>query len=311
MDNRKYNLERKAQSMWAKKDFETEALLEAVHIEAKKQIQAKIDNYYIKYADINGLSRAEAMKRIKYFDVPSWAEKAAKAVKEKDFSPETNKWLKTYNNKMYISRLELLKAEIDIELQAMYSKEHKLIDTHLERAYLDELERQAGILKISSTGSVERARELINADFYGTNFSQKVWGRTGLYYEHQRAIFSSLNRIMTNMDGYKKERTKLMHQFDIKEHEALRLLKTESARMRSSAQFDTYDKNGFTHFGWISESGACKDCSAFTNKVFPIEKFEIGVTAPPIHPNDRCSTYGIIEMKRKDGTSNLDGYDKG
>ena len=35
---------------------------------------------------------------------------------------------------------------------------------------------------------------------------------------------------------------------------------------------------------------------------------ELGVNAFPMHPNCKCSTYGIHELKRKDGTSNLDRF---
>lgn len=331
LKNRQYNAERKAQSLWAKQDFEIEQLIEAVHNESSQIMQSKIDDFYLKYAQDTGLSRKDAMLAIRDFDVPKWADSAAKevykALSDKKFnkqlydynkkyshdyfSPETNKWLKTYNAKMKISRLELLKAELEIELQKMYGQDFQLIHGHLEQAYLDELKRQAGILGNSASGASRRLQEIVNADFHGNSFSSKVWGRNGMYYSHKKAIFSSLNRMYVDMSGYRKERNFLMQAFDIKQHEAMRLLKTEASRMRTIAQEHVYKDNGFTHFGWILESGACKDCSAFANKVFPIEKFELGVTAPPIHPNDRCSTYGVIEMKRKDGTSNLDGYDKG
>ena len=301
-----YNRERKIQNEWAKRDFDKERMLEELYRETADRLQRKIDEQYLKYAKATGLTRAEAQKVIKGMDVPTWAKEAAKAVKHRDFSPETNKWLKAYNNRMYISRWELLKAEIEIELQKLHSEEHYLINQHLEREYIAELERQAGILGNSATGSVERVKRVVNADFYGTNFSESVWGRNGLYQVHKREIFGSLNRMYTDMDGYKKERKYLMDRFNIKEREAMRLLKTESSRIRSQAQEDSYRANEFTHYRYVAEPGACKVCAGMANKIFKVEEFELGVTAAPLHPNCRCSTYGIIEMKRKDGTSNID-----
>ena len=304
--NIRYNRERKIQNEWAKRDFDKERMLEELYRETAERLQRKIDEQYLKYAKATGLTRAEAQKVIKGMDVPTWAKEAAKAVKYRDFSPETNKWLKAYNNRMYISRWELLKAEIDIELQKLHSEEHYLINKHLEDEYIAELERQAGILGNSATGSVERVKQVVNADFYGTNFSESVWGRNGLYQVHKREIFGSLNRMYTDMDGYKKERKYLMDRFNIKEREAMRLLKTESSRIRSQAQEDSYKQNEFTHYRYVAEPGACKVCVGMANKIFKVEEFEVGVTAAPVHPNCRCSTYGIIEMKRKDGTSNID-----
>lgn len=301
-----YNRERKIQNEWAKRDFDKERMLEELYREAYDRLQNKIDTQYLKYAKATGLTRADANKIIKGMDVPTWAKEAAKAVKYRDFSPETNKWLKAYNNRMYISRWELLQAEIDIELQKLHSEEHYLINKHLESEYIAELERQAGILGNSATDSVARVKRIVNADFYGTNFSDNIWGRNGLYVVHKREIFGSLNRMFVDMDGYRKERNYLMKRFDVKQHEAMRLLKTESSRIRSQAQLDSYRANEFTHYKFVTEPGACKICSAHKDKVLPIDKFEMGVTAAPLHPNCRCSTYGIIEMKRKDGTSNID-----
>ena len=74
------------------------------------RMQKEIDGFYMRYAGRNGLTKQEAMKKASEMDVTKFADKAAKAVKEKDFSHATNEWLKVYNLKMKVSRLELLKA---------------------------------------------------------------------------------------------------------------------------------------------------------------------------------------------------------
>ena len=307
--NKQYNEERRVQDEWEKRDFDRSKMLADVHREAKRRIQEKIDRYYLSYADENGLSLAEGRKRIRDFDVPSWAKKAAEAVQFKDFSPETNKWLKTYNRKMYISRLELLKAEIDIELQNLYSTDHHLIDKHLEAEYLAELKRQAGILDVSSSGSSKRLRQVVDADFYGRGFSDNIWSRTGMYAIHKKKVFSALTRMHTDMTGYRNEMASLMKDFDVTEYEAMRLLRTESARMRATAQQDTLETNDFSHYRYVAERSACAVCAILDGHVFKVEDAEIGINLFPMHPNCRCSRYGIHELKRKDGTSNLDRYE--
>lgn len=304
--NVRYNRERKIQNEWAKRDFAKERMLEELYKETSERIQRSIDNYYIRYSNATGLPRSEVKKLVKNFNVSDWAEEAAKAVLNKDFSPETNEWLKLYNLKMRISREELMKAEIEIELQKLYAKGYELIDNHLQEEYIAELERQAGILGNSAKYSTERVKRIVNADFYGTNFSEKVWGRNGLYHFHRKEIFASLNRMYTDMDGYKRERRSLMNRFELKEYEAMRLLRTESSRMRAIAQEDSFKVNGFTHYRYVTERGACDRCGRLDGKVFKVEEMEVGVNMYPMHPNCRCSTYGIIEMKRKDGTSNID-----
>ena len=304
-----YNTERKVQNEWAKRDFEREKLLEAVYRESTQRMTQQIDGFYISYANRTGLTRAEANKRIKNFNVPKWANKAAKAVKEKDFSPYTNDWLRTYNTKMYISRVELLKAELELEMQNMYSQEHAIMDKYLVDEALAEMKRQAGILGNSASGSVERARRIVDADFYGTNFSERIWGRTGYYNEMRKEVFGSLNRIYTDMMGYRSERNRLMRKFQTSEYEAMRLLRTESARIRADASIQSAKDNGATHYIYVAEAGACKVCADLAGKAFPIETAEPGYNLHPMHPFCVCSSYNHILMEYKDGRTTLDDFE--
>ena len=304
-----YNEERRIQNEWAKRDFDREKMLEAVYRESANRIQKQIDDFYLSYANRNGLTRAEANKIIKDFDVQKWAQKAAQAVEEKDFSPYTDEWLRTYNAKMRISRAELLKAELEIELQNMYSKENAILDKHLTKEALDELRRQAGILSNSSTGSVERAKRIVDADFYGTNFSERIWGRNGHYEQTRKSLFGSLNRMYTDMNGYRAERKILMDKFQTSEYEAMRLLRTESARIRASAELDSAKEHEATHYIYIAEPKACPICSDLDGLAFKIEDADMGVNFFPMHPNCRCSSRSHITMHYKDGRTTLDEFE--
>lgn len=304
-----YNEERRIQNEWAKRDFDREKMLEGVYRESIDRIQNQIDDYYLSYAGRNGLTRAEANKRIKDFDVPKWAKKAAQAVEEKDFSPYTDEWLRTYNSKMYISRAELLKAELEIELQNMYSKENAIMTEHFTNEALDELRRQAGILGNSSTGSVERAKRIVDADFYGTNFSERIWGRNGHYDQTRKELFGSLNRMYTDMNGYRAERKRLMDKFQTTEYEAMRLLRTETARIRASAELESAREHGATHYIYIAEPKACDLCSQLDGLAFKLEDADMGVNYPIMHPNCHCGTRGHIMMEYKDGRTTLDEFE--
>lgn len=304
-----YNEERRIQNEWAKRDFKREKMLEEVYQTSVDRIQKQIDDYYLSYAGRNGLTRAEANKRIQNFDVPKWAKKAAQAVEEKDFSPYTNEWLRTYNSKMYISRAELLKAELEIELQNMYSKENAILEKHFTNEALDELRRQAGILGSSSTGSVERAKRIVDADFYGTNFSERIWGRNGHYEQTRKELFGSLNRMYTDMNGYRAERQRLMDKFQTTEYEAMRLLRTESARIRANAELESSREHEATHYIYIAEPKACPICSDLDGLAFKIEDADMGVNFFPMHPNCRCSSRSHIIMHYKDGRTTLDEFE--
>ena len=294
-----YERERKAMNDLAMREFDRERAIEAIHKEHIETIQEQIDGFYMRYAGSEGLTRAEAMKRADQMDVTKFANKAKKAVKEKDFSPETNEWLKTYNLKMKVSRLELLKEELNWELIQMYDKDYQLISESLREEARLELERQAGILGNSAKGARKRIEGIVNADFYGKNFSERVWGRTGLYQSTQKEVFKSLNKIYATMDGYRAERNRLMKKFDTTEYEVMRLLKTENARIGSQVQIEAFKENEFTHYVFCAEIGACDECAPLDGKVFAVEDAQIGLNLRPVHVLCRCSAFAYTQMQRK------------
>ena len=59
---------------------------------------------------------AEAKKRVSELDIKAYERKAEKYVRDKDFSEETNAEMRLYNATMKINRLEMLKANIGLEL---------------------------------------------------------------------------------------------------------------------------------------------------------------------------------------------------
>lgn len=309
-DNRLYNAERKAQAELVKRDLDRDKLITQLYQESYDRLQAQIDKFYLGYAGREGLTKQEAMKRASEFDVTKFAEKARRAVKEKDFSHKTNTWLRVYNLKMKVSRLELLKAELGFEINSLTSNLEEVFDKARRSEYLAEFKRQAGILGISSKGATKRLEAVLNADFYGQNFSSRVWGKNGLQSMLQKDVFASLNRIYTDMNGYQKEMKRLAERYNTSKSSAKRLLKTEIARINADTDHAMLKDNGFTHMIFVAEPGACDICGPLDNKAIPIDKVEKGVNMFPMHPNCRCSAYGHIEMKYKDGRSTLDQFEK-
>lgn len=308
IDNQRYNAERKAQAELLKRDLERDKILAQLYQESYDRMQKEIDGFYVRYAGREGLTKQEVMKRVSEIDVRKFNAKAAKAVKEKDFSHGTNEWLRTYNLKMKVSRLELLKAELALEIQNLTADANEIFDKARIDEYLNEYKRQAGILGISSSGSKKRMEAILGADFYGQKFSARVWGGRGLRATLQRDVFGSLNRIYTDMMGYKQEMKRLGKKYGTSEQNAKRLLKTEIARINADTQYDMLKDNGFTHMIFVAEPGACDICGPLDQKAIPIDEVEKGVNMYPMHPNCRCSAYGHIKMGYKAGGSTIDEY---
>ena len=294
LQNRQYNAEREAMDAWAKRDLDIEKLTEQVYQSAMQHITDEVDAFYLRYANRNGVSIKEARKRADNMDVTDYFQKAYEAVRDKDFSDEAEEWLRVYNLKMSTSRLELEKAKINLELLKMYSEIENITNEQLEQARLAEIarqtdliakyEEQAGILGNSVGNPTDRLKGVVNADFYGANFSERIWSRNGHYASLRKELFKSLNDLSVDMMGYRKERNRLMKVFNTSKYESMRLIRTEHQRVNSKVQHAMLVENQFTHYHYIAEPGACPDCARLGGKVFKLEDWEMGVTAHPRHP---------------------------
>lgn len=309
INNQCYNAERKAQAELMKRDLDRDKMLAQLYQESYDRMQEQIDQFYMAYAGKEGLTKQEAMKRVSEMDVTKFNDQASKAVREKDFSPGTNSWLREYNLKMKVSRLELLKSELALEIQNLTAEANEIFDKARYDELTNEFKRQSGILGNSATKVPKRLEAILDADFYGQKFSNRVWGNLGLQATLQRDVFGSLNRIYTDMMGYKQERNRLAKKFGTSKANAQRLLKTEIARINADTQYQMLKENGFTHMIFVAEPGSCDLCGPLDQKAIPIEDVEKGVNMFPMHPNCRCSAYGHIKMDYKAGGSTLDEYE--
>lgn len=319
IQNRQYNAEREAMDAWAKRDLNIEKLTEQVYQSAMQHITDEVDAFYLRYANRNGVSIKEARKRADSMDVTDYFQKAYEAVRDKDFSDEAEEWLRVYNLKMSTSRLELEKAKINLELLKMYSEIENITNEQLEQARLDEIARQtdliakykeqAGILANSVGNPTDRLKGVINADFYGANFSERIWSRNGHYASLRKELFKSLNNLSVDMMGYRKERNRLMKIFNTSKYESMRLIRTEHQRVNMKVQHEMAVANEFTHYTYVAEPDACPICKALAGKTFKIEDYEMGVTAPLRHPDCRCSVYHHIEMTYSNGKRTTDDMD--
>lgn len=308
-----YEAERKFQSDLMKRDLDRQRLLEELFRGSNERIQEKIDQFYIRYANKEKLSIADVRKMAKEMDVKAFNARAKKAVEERDFSHETNQFLKLYNLKMNVSRLELLKADLNLDMQELYANVFDLMDKARideQKQLIEHLKEQSGVLRISGAGLAGRLKAIRDADFYGQTFSKSVWGNNGLHAQLQQDVFGSLGRIYTDMMGYKQERTRLSKKYDTSLHNANRLLKTEISRIQAQTQLEMLKDNDFTHMIYVAESGACDRCGQLNGKAIPIDDIQIGYNYFPMHPNCNCSAYGQIKMTEKNGSTNLDDFEE-
>ena len=80
----------------------------------------------------------------------------------------------------------------------------------------------------------------------------------------------------------------------IGQNTAKRLVVTENSFFNTQATYLALKQAGYAYYRYICRllPTSCEDCIALHNTVFPIEMYEVGVTASPMHPHCLCYIIG-------------------
>lgn len=274
--------------------------IKRIYSEMLDNIQKEIDGFYGRYATKEGISLAEAKKRVSKLDIERYERKAEKYVREKDFSDKANEEMRIYNLTMKVNRLELLKAQIGLETIAGHDALQKFLESILKGRTLDELKRQAGILGKSLGNNAKAAHAIVNGSFNvarvgnKNTFSDYIWQyqdlmrielgkqlQIGLIQgKNPRAIARSLEKFWYGNDPLTGGGAVYCME---------RLMRTELARVQTEAQKQSFNRNGFDMFMFIANSRCCTDCRKLNGKTFRVKDMMPGDNAAPLHPNCRCS----------------------
>lgn len=288
--------EQAALERYLAEETDYEARLEEIYKTAADNIEKEIQSLLSKYAATENITMADARKRADRMDVEAFSRKAARYVKEKNFSEKANRELKLYNLKMKISRLELLKKNIELELIAAADEAERELRSELEKRARDELKRQAGILGGGAENVAEAAKAIAAGTFYGETFSSRLWTNTEAMNKKLSALLSSglirgqNPRVLARSirDQYiGPERLKNGRRGAV--YAAERLMRTELARVQTEAQMRSFEANGIEEYEFIAASNCCDVCAELNGKYFEVKGISPGGNAPPMHPHCRCS----------------------
>ena len=258
------------------------------------QIQKEINGFYAKYARVEGITLSETKRRVSKLDIEEYGRKAARYVKTKDFSKQANDEMRLYNATMKINRLELLKANIGLELVAGFDELQKYFEEKLTNRTMDEFKRQSGILGRTVQNNEKAAHAIVNASFKNATYSDRIWMYQGML----KAELDSLLKTGLIQGKHPTELARhLQKRFGVSAYNANRLMVTELARVQTEAQKQSFIRNGFAQYTFLAIGTACEACRALNEKHFDIDKMMPGENAPPMHPNCRCSVAAYMDSE--------------
>ena len=324
MNSHDYWLQREQENLkiYIREEAQYDRELQRIYQNMLDSCQKEIDSFYGKYAAAEGISIAEAKRRVSKLDIEAYERKAAKYVEEKDFSKKANEEMRLYNATMRINRLEMLKANIGLETIAGHDELEKFMGGILKGRTEAELRRQAGILGKTVKNNAQLANAIVNGSFRvekvgsQSTFSDRIW-------QYQDIMRQDLGKLLQqgliqgkNARALTKDLKKYWYGNDPKtgggaKYCMERLMRTELARVQTEAQKQSFIRNGFDYYEFICNhnGNTCDICSGLNGKHFKVADMMPGDNAPPVHPNCRCSTAAWEDDEEYDAW--LDYLDKG
>lgn len=308
MSSKTYWERREAEALkhYLQEEQEYQAQLQAIYQNMLDAAQKEIDAFYGRYADKEQITLAEAKRRVSKLDIAAYQRKAKRYVADKDFSKQANEEMRLYNLTMKVNRLEMLKANIGLELVAGHDEQEKFMSKILRGRTEAELQRQAGILGKTVRNNAKLAETIPNASFHNATFSERIWG-------NQTALKAELSKqLQVGMIQGKNPRVlarEIQKTFGASASNAERLMRTELARVQTEAQKQSFLANGFEMYTFHVNHGCCAACSDLDGKHFKIKDMMPGKNAPPMHPNCRCSVSAYEDDTEYEAW--LDFLDKG
>lgn len=263
-------------------------------------ISKEIAYWYQRFADNNEIDMAAARKMLTagelkelHWNVDEYMKKALH---------ESQKYAKQLENasaKVHIDRLTALKIQMETAVNELSEKTAEGLKSTLENIYEEgyyksayEIQKGVGFGSAFGVLDKETVAAVVakpwTAD--GKNFSKRIWG------EQRARLIKSLENDLTQAiirgDGPDGVIKKLTDDFGVARNRASTLVMTESAFFAAESSRKSMEALGVQKYKIIGtlDKAACRSCGEKDGRVYDMEEYEIGRTAPPFHPNCRCTT---------------------
>ncbi|AJA42652.1 head morphogenesis protein (endogenous virus) [Clostridium phage phiCT9441A] len=267
--------------------------------EALYTIQKDIESFYSRFAANNEISLQEAKRLLNSNELREF-KMGLKEFTNKAKNNIDDKWEQELNNVSYkvrISRLQSLQTQINNEIQLLYSKQQNDVTSLLNGIYEDtyyrniyEVHKGLGIGVNFAKLDTNTIDKVIKEPWYGDNYSSRIWNnKEKLIMELQ----TNLTQAFIRGDSIDKTSKIIAERMNVAKNRARTLVNTESAYITSKATFDSYNKSGVIKQYEILATldlRTSRTCRKMDGWVFKISEKEIGVNAPPFHPNCRTTT---------------------
>lgn len=265
------------------------------------ELDKKITIWYQRLADNNGVSMKDARSLLDTDELREFRWSVEEYIKYGRENAKNQKWEKELENasaKVHIRQLEALKYEVMGEAERLYGKYADMAGNHIKDIYTDgyyrtayEIQKKRGIG--SNIRSLDKSvlEKLVSKPWAidGRNFSERIWqDKTKLI----NTVYQSLTKMCITGSSAETAVAEVAKAMKVSKSQARRLVMTEAAAFSNQARQESMSNLGVKEYEVLEtlDSHTCGLCGAMDKKHYRMEDFEIGVTAPPFHPQCRGGT---------------------
>lgn len=277
------------------------ANIEKQYSKAQAQIESKINAWYQRFADNNKISLVEARRLLNSDELEELKWNIDDYIRYGKANARNQQWMKELENasaKAHISRLEALKLQMQQSLEVMFGNQLDEVDATLKSVYESgylrtafEVQKGIGVGWSLAAPNDELISKVINKPWSadGRTFSDRIW-------TSKQKLINELNTTLTQniITGADPQKTinDISRKMNVSKQQAGRLVMTEQAAFSNAAQHDCFKSLGVEQFEVVEtlDSHTCSLCGSMDGRHFPMSQFEVGMTAPPFHPNCRGCT---------------------
>ncbi len=269
---------------------------------AAKEIRSKIDAFYGRYATDQGISYADAVKRLNSKEAREWKKTLGEYVDEINAMPKgkaKDKLIAELDARSYASqqdRLSSLNAQIEMELDRLFATGEQQMTATMTDVFEDgyyrkvfDLQQRAGVISPFTKLSTDMIEDVLTYPWSGSDFSTRLWN-------NKRALLFNTRATITQglIQGQSVARMSksLADAMGKSYHQAETLIRTETNNFHAQADVRAYEAAGVEEYEFVAtlDSRTSEICASLDGKHFPIKEAKTGVNYPPMHPRCRSTT---------------------
>lgn len=279
------------------------ALLDAYRV-ALREIKKDLESFFSKYAKENKVTYAEARRRlvsseIKEFKstVKMWLDYA----RQNGWNRVYIQYLEKLLNMKYITRLEMLEADIRYQIELIENNKEKNIKDLMEINYLaayyvryHDFATGAEMSVRFDTIDAHTLAQVVAKRWDDGNYSTRVWNdRNRLV----KAMSTILPQSFSRGLNVNKLGDMLAKELNVSQNRGRTLARTEINNICNQADLSVYKAAGIEKYQFVAtlDLRTSEICRSMDNTVHEVSQARTGINFPPLHPNCRSTTVAYYE----------------